>query len=359
MQSFRKPFHLLVGQILCFLFFIWYYLQYSFLRPCVDKGIDCVMALLLVVTMAINFWIIYPLVYKRYSFLTYLVIVLAESLIINLLEYTLTSKTVLELYSSIIQQEETIVTTLLPIYGNTFLRDVALMIVVGLVADNIRLTEKQVENDQELLRSSNQLVAKNQGRTCVIEVSKIYLCRQERNYATLYAVDGQLYRKRTSLKDLEYLLKERQFIRISKSDIIGLSAIKRCEGNLVLFKEEIVTKTKAVAISRSYLESTVPIILRYLDHVIQTEPISDVTSKKAEQVDIPEKKTNRVNQQKAYKIQQYISSHQGCKIDEIVSGTKVPKSTVTRYLRELQIQNLIEYVGSKKTGGYRIVEHGE
>lgn len=345
--------------MLCFFFFTWYFLQYSFLRPCVDKRIDCIIALLLVVTMTINFWFIYPLVHKKYSFLTYILIVLVESLIINMLEYTLTSKTVLELYSCIIQQEETIITTLLPIYGNTFLRDVALMIVIGLVADNIRLTEKQVENDQELLRSRNQLIAKNQKETCVIEISQIYLCRQERNYAILYTVDGQRYRKRISLKDLEYLLKERQFIRISKSDIIGLSAIKRCEGNLVFFKEEIVTYTKAIAISSSYIESTTPIIMRYLNHEVQTESIPDVTSKVAEQVVIPDRRTNCLNHQKVYKIQQYISSHQGCKIDEIVSGTKVPKSTVTRYLKELQVQNLIEYVGSKKTGGYRVVEHRE
>ncbi|MBO6079542.1 MAG: helix-turn-helix domain-containing protein, partial [Bacteroidales bacterium] len=39
-----------------------------------------------------------------------------------------------------------------------------------------------------------------------------------------------------------------------------------------------------------------------------------------------------------------------------VSGTKIPKSTVARYLKELQQNGLIEYVGSKKTGGYRVVE---
>lgn len=58
-------------------------------------------------------------------------------------------------------------------------------------------------------------------------------------------------------------------------------------------------------------------------------------------------------------ILNFITGHAECNIKDIVGGTTIPKSTVTRILAELKAEGSIEYVGSKKTGGYRIVEHGE
>lgn len=356
MHSFKKTIPLVIGQVMFFSFFFWYFLQYSFLRPHADVWIDCIIALLLIATMAVNFWVLFPLIIERNSFRFYMVTALIEVLFINTLEYALTSQAVLYLYGDIVYQEGKAVSILLPTYCNTFLRDFALLIFVGLVADNIQLSEKQIENDQELLRSKNQLLVRNQGKTCVIDIAPIYLCRQGKNYATLYSVDGQIYKKRISMKDLENLLKAQQFIRISKSDIIRLSSIKKCEDNLLILKDAVVTNTKAIAISKSFMENVIPTILQFLQNELESVSVPDSSLEEAQQQTAITEPEIPMLSPKAAIIQQYVSSHRDCKLDEIVSGTKIPKSTVTRYLKELQQDGLIEYVGSKKTGGYRVVE---
>ena len=73
MQSFKKNITLIVGQIVFFILFFRYFLRYSFLRPHAEIWTECVIAILLIATMAINFWILFPLIYKKYSFFTYMV----------------------------------------------------------------------------------------------------------------------------------------------------------------------------------------------------------------------------------------------------------------------------------------------
>ena len=355
MQSFKKTIPLITGQVVFFSLFFWYFLHYNFLRPYTDMWVECLLAVLLIVTMITNYWIVYPYIIKKHSYFAYLFVSFFESLAINIIEYLVTYQASLAIYGDFIQQMGHSMMVLLPTYCNTFLRDFALLVFVGLVADNIQLSEKQVENDQELLRAKNQLLVRNQGKTCVIDMAPIYLCRQEKNYATLYSVDGQRYKKRISLKDLENLLKAQQFIRISKSDIIRLSSIQKCEDNLLIFKDSVVTNTKAIPIGKSFMESVVPAILQYLQNELESVSVPDSSLEEEQQTAVTEPEIPMLNP-KAAIIRQYVSSHRDCKLDEIVSETKIPKSTVTRYLKELQQDGLIEYVGSKKTGGYRVVE---
>ena len=358
MQLYRNNLSLIIGQVVIFALFSWYFLQFSFLRPCANKWVDGIISLLLILTMAINFWIVFPWGSQKGTFFTYIIFSFIESLILNTLEYVLTYGTVTSIYGDIILSIGE-AKVLLPIYCNTLLRDFALLVFVGLVADNIRLSKKQVDDDQGLLRAKNQLIVKNQGITCVIDMAPIYLCRQEKNYAILYSVDGQIYKKRISLKDLENLLKAQQFIRISKSDIIRLSSIKKCEDNLLILKDAVVTNTKAIAISKSFMENVIPTILQFLQNELESVSVPDSSLEEAQQQTAITEPEIPMLSPKAAIIQQYVSSHRDCKLAEIVSGTKIPKSTVARYLKELQQNGLIEYVGSKKTGGYRAVEKRE
>ena len=342
-----------------FALFFWYFLQYNFLRPYTGTWVECLIASILIVIMTTNFWIVYPYIIKKHTYFVYLFVSLFESLVINVIEYLVTYQSSLAIYGDIIQQVEHSTMFLLPMYFNTFLRDFALLVFVGLVADNIQLSERQIENDQELLRSKNQLMVRDEGKTCVIDMAPIYLCRQEKNYAILYSINGRRYKKRISLKNLEDLLKAQQFIRISKSDIIRLSSIKKCENNLLILKDTVVTNTKAIAISKSFVENVVPTILQFLQNELESEPVRDSPLEEEQQQAAVAEPDSPMLNPKATKIKRYVSSHRDCKLDDIVSATKIPKSTVTRYLKELQQDGLIEYVGSKKTGGYRVVERKE
>ena len=178
-----------------------------------------------------------------------------------------------------------------------------------------------------------------------------YYCQQAKNYTTLYSIDGQRHRKRISLKDLEVMLHDNQFVRISRSDIVRLSAIQKCQNNVLILKKEIVTDKKTLAITDSFQDTSIPEILKFLQGAHATGNNSPEQSARKGKTG-----STAHNSTKATMIQRFIAAHRDCKLDEIVSGTRIPKSTVTRYLKELQSDGLIEYTGSKKTGGYHAKE---
>ena len=55
-------------------------------------------------------------------------------------------------------------------------------------------------------------------------------------------------------------------------------------------------------------------------------------------------------------IHSFIRKYPGCKASDIAAKVKISQSTVNRILKQLKAEGLIEYTGSKKTGGYRVKE---
>lgn len=50
----------------------------------------------------------------------------------------------------------------------------------------------------------------------------------------------------------------------------------------------------------------------------------------------------------------FISQNPGCRVPKISAELDIPEKTVERRIKKLKEENKIEYVGSNKTGGYRI-----
>jgi predicted transcriptional regulator len=51
----------------------------------------------------------------------------------------------------------------------------------------------------------------------------------------------------------------------------------------------------------------------------------------------------------------FISKTPLCRVPAISKGTGTPIKTVERHIRKLKAQGKIEFAGSPKTGGYRII----
>lgn len=65
---------------------------------------------------------------------------------------------------------------------------------------------------------------------------------------------------------------------------------------------------------------------------------------------------DQLQQKKSNQIYFYIKLYSGCKLKEIATEMNLSVATVNRILKQLKQDGLIEYVGSKKTGGYRVTE---
>ena len=77
------------------------------------------------------------------------------------------------------------------------------------------------------------------------------------------------------------------------------------------------------------------------------------------QPDIKEEKEKRnpsvPPKEKLDAVLNYILEHPGCRSTEIASRTKYPQTTLERCIAVLKRQGFIEYTGSKKIGGYHLV----
>ena len=66
--------------------------------------------------------------------------------------------------------------------------------------------------------------------------------------------------------------------------------------------------------------------------------------------------TNNQRKQQRDILLEYIRKHPNCSATDIKKNRRISQSTVNRILAQLKKEGLIEYVGSKKTGGYKVVE---
>ena len=381
MQSIKKTGHIIVGQILFFILFILYYLRNSFLRPMNSTDVELILALIIVVGMAVNYWLLYPLIYLKHSFWMYAIATILEAAMAVLLEYHLTFDSILQLIpkEAILPDKSSIRFTLLL---NYFFRDICLMAFAGLMADNLGQKFKLLETDNLMLRRKNQIFAQRNGKEdFIIDASSICYVQQRQNYTRIFTIDGQDYERRGSLNYFEEAPKGLNGVKISRNTIVFMPYVQALNDKevTVITMQNPITSIN-LPLGKSIAPSAILEIERYLhqkakNKVTETdknlENIIDQNSslaivkekapenKVAEQYE-PQKTVKRESENnKSSMIRKYISLHRDCNIKDIVSATQIPKSTVTRYLKELQAQNLIEYVGSKKTGGYRVVEKKE
>lgn len=338
----------LLGHLALSLLFFWYFVSNSFLRPAVEPGTECFLALLTVFAAEVNFWIIYPSCQNNDRRFLYFVLSLAEIIALCTIEYFLVIDTKLSMIPIELPDDEClkIKTTLLT---NLLFRDSGLMSVAMILAYNTDLRIRLFEKDRKLFRLKKQLMVQsiNSKETHFLDEDHICYIKQNQNYNHFYTYDGQHFERRSSLLEIQQLLGDEQYLRISKSVIVSKSYIKYLEEDVIVLRTDQNTGNYQLKIGKAYLSEVVHVVDSILKRANKEVPEPELLQSEPRSPEL---------HPKALAIFQYISTDSECKITDIMKNTEIPKSTVTRYLKELQQNGLIEYTGSKKTGGYRVVE---
>lgn len=341
----------IVGQMFLFILFLWYYSHNSFLRPAVDKGTECFLALVLIIAMAVNYWVLYPLSRNYRNNLLYVLLSVMEVIALATLEYFLTIEVkTLMIPKQLLETNGDYIKRIF--FLNLVFRDSGLIAFMGLLAYATDLKIRLFEKDKRLFKLKKQLIVQssnNSSLSYLLDTDRISYIQQRQNYNIITTTDGYLYERRGSLKDIQELLGKNYFIQISKNTIVRLSSIKNCTDNKVEIRTSNHEKPVLLPIGTAYASSATPIIELVLHDSIQTQEEAQVIENNpvSPLPDIPSKELSIYN---------YIFEHPGCKIIDIMKGTNFPKSTSTRLLKQLQNKNLIQYVGNNRTGGYRVVE---
>ena len=348
-QFLRTLFEHLILSIL----FIWYFVPNSFLRPAVELGTECFLASLIVIAAEVNFWILYPSFQKNNHLFLYFALSAGEIIVLSVVEYCLTIDANMSMYVTELANAEYFQIQK-ALFLNLLFRNCGLFSVVMILAYNTDLRIRLFEKDRKLFKLNKQLIVQslNDKHTCLLDADRICYVQQNQNYNNFYTFEGALFNRRSTLMDIQELLGEENFLKISKSVIVSKSHIKDfTEDKIVLLTDNNIENYQ-LTIGKTYLSEVSPIIKSLLYKAKQDLQESESSKPEPPQ---PEPTLPELHP-KALAIFQYISTFPGCKITDIMEGTKIPKSTVTRYLKDLLVDGLIEYVGSKKTGGYRAME---
>lgn len=178
-----------------------------------------------------------------------------------------------------------------------------------------------------------------------VKIQKVAYITQDQNYAYLYLTNGEHVIRYGSLKQLKSLLDDDSYVQLSSKVLVMCKNILRYDTAGVVVK--VAPKDMLLTYSPPYKDKAMSELFTKTD----LDPNENASEKQNRQ----RPTYRRLQKDKSEKlIFDFISEHPGCSASEIKKNRSLSQSTVNRILAQLKAEGLIEYVGSKKTGGYRV-----
>lgn len=353
MNHINTVIYVILNVISCILT-LWLFTQNSILRPYAGSYFKELLAgLLLLGSLYVNYFLLYPKLYQKRPHYIYWLTLLLIAIITGIMDMAIAYHNIVSCNEQVIQMVGSFnffSRILFFVIG----RNIALNFFPFLLRDRKHFQqslEKEVRVVYQDVRKID--VEDSEHNILLVPIDDIFYCLQDGNYAYIYLVQNKHYTRYGSMKHLAQLLGD-DFIRITATTLLPFRHIKACKDNVVIMKkmpwqEEAIT-FKLESQNQEQIEEIVAEgIMRYR---------VQAGKKKA-----PKKTAHRDMKRKPIlppkdaieAVFSCIQKHPDCKSADIVAKTSHSLSTVERCLSELRKQERITYVGSKKTGGYRVV----
>lgn len=195
--------------------------------------------------------------------------------------------------------------------------------------------------------------------TIFVNIHDMLFCEQFKGSTFAHSVNENLLVRNSSLDKLIKLVGDDHLIRVSKSIAVSKKYVKSFDNESVRIRNPINGKEYSFHWSDKY----------YRQMELHLPPKKDkkggfalsVTENhqpvKGKAWNIP----RLLQKPNVNKVYFYIAEHSCCKMMDVSMGISMPSGTLNRVLALLKREGLIEYVGSKKTGGYCVLglEKGE
>ena len=228
------------------------------------------------------------------------------------------------------------------------------------------LLEKEV---QVVYREFRKLdVTDKDSNVQLVPVDDIFYCRQQQNFTIVFTVQNNHYTRLGSMKHLDQLLGEEEFVRLTKNLLVPFRYIESCQDDKVTMKqmswEESPTKFTLDPRTSKEVAKRVREGIQTFSAVEEKEGQNDkgIQNSPTETDDkaVKEKTVRRTGKRKPItppddkilEVLAFIGSHPNCHSADIIAETHYSQSTVERCLIELRKQGMIECVGGRKYGGY-------
>ena len=287
----------------------------------------------------LNALVFHPTFYRKNKTLTYVICSFISIILSIVIEFSL-------LYSDLMSCVQNNVT---PSKANAYfrsciffdtLRNTGLLSFTFLVCEFKWNRRKEESTERLLMESAQKIMVKDfSGKDILLNFNQIQYCEQEENTTKIYGMNDDVYFRYGSLKHFQNLFDNEYFIQINRKTLIAKNHIKSfTDRELWIVNEE-----KPFEISTAFQKQ--------MDSLLVGHNFYSPQKRKSKG-----KKEISVNNKNMHDIYRIITEESIISVVKLASETQLSLSTVNRILKQLKDEGLVEYVGSKKTGGYRVCQ---
>lgn len=323
----------------------------SILRPYAGSAVkEAICAVLLLASLYVNYFLLYPKLYPKYPKM-YWVTMCLVTIMVGVADIAIAYPYIVVCNAQVIQIVGA-VTFFSTHLGLITGRDLALNCFLFLIRDRNR-SRQSLEYETKIVYERVRMldVTDKDSNIQLLTMDDIFYCEQQRNFTDIHTVKNETFTRLGSMKHLEQLFGDTDFIRITTTLLVPFQYIQSCKDNMVVMKQMPWQK----------VPTTFPLEARTLTEV--TEKIAKVLSQREVVLDenkiqeAPTSTTARrkpasAAEEKVQEVLSFIEAHPNCNTADIMAETDFSLSTVERCLSELRRQGQIAHTGSKKSGGY-------
>lgn len=354
MKKLNKVVVILLNILFCCVI-LHFFTRNAFLRPYAGSFFkELISGLLLLGSLYVNYFILYPKIHQKRSHTIYWLTLVFIAMATGLADFAIA-------YPYIVSHN----TQVIKLVGFYSFFSKTLFLIVGrnLSLNFIPYLLRERQYFRQSLEKEVRVVYLNVRKLDVmdkdsnihlVDIDDILYCHQIGNYTEICMIQNKKYLRLGSMKHLEQLFGEDDFIRISATILVPFRFIASYQDNMVTLKKMSWEEEPAAFMLESKnQEEIVQRISDYLQKTDMTANHKDFTRKTA-RAEV-KRKPAIPPEEKIKKVFSYIKTHQNCNSADIIAETHYSLSTVERCLFELKNKGVIEHIGSKKKGGYAIV----
>ena len=333
---------------------IWYFTRNSVLRPYAGSAFkEAICAVLMLASLYLNNFLLYPKLYPKYPKM-YWVTIFLVSIVAGVADFAIAYPFMMQVNGQLFKVVGyyTVISTHM---GLISVRNLSFNCFLFVIKDRNRSQQSLEKEVQVVYQDVRKIdVADKDSNVHLVSIDDIFYCEQQRNFTIIYTVKNETYTRLGSMKHLEQLLGDEEFIRLTPTLLMPFRYIHSCKDNLVMMRQmpwQRVPTTFPLE-ARMQTEVTEKIsagILRYVSAAKENGASGDTVHSTAK------RKPAQPAEEKVREVFFYIEAHPNCNTADIMAGTDFSLSTVERCLSELKKCGLIEHIGSRKCGGYVMV----
>jgi len=186
-------------------------------------------------------------------------------------------------------------------------------------------------------------------KNTLVNVEDLLYCQQDQNYTYLFITNGQRLFRYGSMREIGKLLTDSYGVQISRNLFVLYNHIVRFDNESVCLRNPVTSVESNFPISANYRDKALAMLGLHIH--------SSAKTKKTEHKipdNLPDKKRKQI-----LSVYSFIKEHPGCSAVEIKKHKHLSTSTIQRIIVILKQENLVEYQGAKRSGGYFTLDQGE